>query len=61
VLALAAQRLRRRLEAAVAGDPRFDALLERVVARELDPASAAADMLEGLNFGRDDAGSDRGS
>ena len=61
VLALATQRLRRRLEAAVADDPRFDAMLEHVVARELDPASAAAGMLEELNFGRDDAGSDRGS
>jgi LAO/AO transport system kinase len=45
VLALAAQRLRRELESAVAGDPAFEALLERVVARELDPASAAAAIL----------------
>ncbi|MDE3131222.1 MAG: methylmalonyl Co-A mutase-associated GTPase MeaB [Acidobacteriota bacterium] len=42
VLALATQRLRRELEAAVADDPAFKRLLERVVARELDPASAAA-------------------
>jgi LAO/AO transport system kinase len=61
VLALATQRLRRRLEGAVADDPRVNELLERVVARELDPASAAAGMLEGLNLGRDHGGRDRGS
>ena len=61
VLALATQRLRRDLEAAIAEDPSFGELLDRVVARELDPASAAAGILENLNFGRDDAGSDRSS
>jgi LAO/AO transport system kinase len=45
VLAIAAQRLRRELERAIAEDPRLDALLERVFARELDPASAAATLL----------------
>jgi len=45
VLAIATQRLRRELEAAVTGDPRFKALLDRVVARELDPASAARQIL----------------
>jgi LAO/AO transport system kinase len=46
VLELAAARLRRRLEAAVAEDPGIAALLERVVRRELDPASAATEILE---------------
>ena len=41
VLGLAAQRLRQELEVAVADDPAFGDLLERVVSRELDPASAA--------------------
>jgi LAO/AO transport system kinase len=61
VLALATARLRRELESAIADDPRFDQLLERVVARELDPASAAAGILEGLNSRSQDAGSDRSS
>jgi LAO/AO transport system kinase len=46
VLELAAARLRRRLEAAVAEDPEIASLLERVVAREIDPASAATEILE---------------
>jgi LAO/AO transport system kinase len=45
VLALATQRLRRELEAAVAEDPEFQRLLDRVAAREIDPASAAANLL----------------
>jgi len=45
VLALATQRLRRELESAVAEDPEFQRLLDRVVAREIDPASAAANVL----------------
>jgi LAO/AO transport system kinase len=46
VLELAAARLRRRLEAAISEDPEITALLERVVSRELDPASAATEILE---------------
>ncbi len=46
VLELAAARMRRGLEAAVEGDPEIAALLERVVRRELDPASAATELLE---------------
>jgi LAO/AO transport system kinase len=46
VLELAASRLRRRLEAHVAEDPEVAALLDRVVSRELDPASAATELLE---------------
>ena len=46
VLELAASRMRRRLEAAVADDSSIGELLDRVVKRELDPASAAKDLLE---------------
>ncbi len=46
VLELAASRMRRRLEAAVADDPSVHELLDRVVKREIDPASAAKDLLE---------------
>jgi LAO/AO transport system kinase len=45
VLAIATHRLRRELEAALADDPVFEELLERVVSRELDPASAARTIL----------------
>src|SRR3954468_480461 len=48
VLALATARLRARLEAAIGEDDRFAALLDEVVARRLDPASAAAQILERL-------------
>jgi LAO/AO transport system kinase len=46
VLALAATRLRRRLEAQVHDDESVQELLDEVVARRLDPASAAAKLLE---------------
>ena len=46
VVALAAARLRRRLEAQVKDDPSVQELLDEVVARRLDPASAAARLLE---------------
>lgn len=58
VLALATQRLRRELEAVVDADPAFHELLERVVRRELDPASVAAGILELFSARSDDAGSD---
>jgi len=45
VLEIAASRMRRRLEASVAADPDVAELLERVVSRELDPASAASELL----------------
>ena len=46
VLELAASRMRRSLEAAVADDESIRELLDRVVKREIDPASAAKDLLE---------------
>jgi LAO/AO transport system kinase len=46
VLGIATARMRRRLETTAAEDPRTAELLERVVRRELDPASAAAELLE---------------
>jgi LAO/AO transport system kinase len=60
VLAVAGQRLRRQLEETLVDDPGFETMLERVVRRELDPASAAAGILELFSSRRDDAGSDRG-
>jgi LAO/AO transport system kinase len=46
VVALAAGRLRRKLEAEVKGDAEVQSLLDEVVSRRLDPASAAARLLE---------------
>jgi LAO/AO transport system kinase len=46
VLELAASRMRRRLEAAVADDATVRELLDRVVKREIDPSSAAKDLLD---------------
>ena len=47
VLAIAAYRLRRELEEAVHEDRDVQELLDRVVSREIDPASAAASILDG--------------
>jgi LAO/AO transport system kinase len=49
VVALAAGRLRRKLEAQVRDDATVQELLDEVVARRLDPASAAAKLLEREN------------
>jgi LAO/AO transport system kinase len=46
VLGIATSRTRRRMEATAAADPETAALLERVVRRELDPASAATELME---------------
>jgi LAO/AO transport system kinase len=46
VLGIAASRMRRKLEQAVAGDPEIAGLLDQVVQRRLDPASAAGRLLE---------------
>jgi LAO/AO transport system kinase len=46
VLAIATHRMRRELEESVREDEEVQALMERVAARELDPASAAATILE---------------
>jgi LAO/AO transport system kinase len=48
VLELAAARMRRQLEQTVADDDSVAELLDRVVRRELDPASAASEILERL-------------
>ncbi|MHB1837243.1 MAG: methylmalonyl Co-A mutase-associated GTPase MeaB [Solirubrobacteraceae bacterium] len=45
VIAIATQRMRRRLEESLQGDDRVRELLDEVVARRLDPASAAAEIL----------------
>jgi LAO/AO transport system kinase len=45
VVALCTTRLRRKLEAELAEDPDFQRLLDEVVARRLDPASAATEIL----------------
>ena len=46
VMALATARLRRRLEEQVGDDPAAQELLDEVVARRLDPATAAARLLD---------------
>jgi LAO/AO transport system kinase len=46
VLGIATSRMRRRLEQTVSEDPATADLLERVVRRELDPATAASELLE---------------
>jgi LAO/AO transport system kinase len=46
VLAIATSRMRRELESSVREDPEVQELLDRVASRELDPASAAARILE---------------
>ncbi|MEI6663224.1 MAG: methylmalonyl Co-A mutase-associated GTPase MeaB [Actinomycetes bacterium] len=45
ILSIATGRLRRDLESAIASDPGFEQLLNRVAARELDPAAAAVEIL----------------
>jgi LAO/AO transport system kinase len=46
VIGIAAYRMRRELEASLRDDPEVQELLDRVVAREIDPASAASTVLE---------------
>ena len=46
VLGLAAARMRRELEERVGEDPEVQKLLDRVVSRETDPATAAGQLLE---------------
>ena len=46
VLGIAASRMRRRLESTAAADDEVAELLERVVRREIDPASAASELLD---------------
>jgi LAO/AO transport system kinase len=49
VMELATVRLRRRLEASVRDDDELQTLLDEVVARRLDPASAATRLLDSLD------------
>jgi LAO/AO transport system kinase len=51
VLGLAAVRLRRQLEARAGSDPEWEGLLESVVRRQTDPATAARKLLEGASDG----------
>jgi LAO/AO transport system kinase len=53
VLAIATFRMRQDLEASVRDDPEVRDLLDRVVSRELDPASAATSILERPAVGGD--------
>jgi LAO/AO transport system kinase len=46
VLGIAAARMRRELETRAASDPEWAGLLDRVVRREIDPASAARELLD---------------
>ncbi len=46
VLAIATYRMRRELEGSIGADDEVQELLDRVVSRELDPASAAVEILE---------------
>ena len=46
VLAIATARMRRRLEEELHEDAEFQALIDQVIERRLDPASAAAALLE---------------
>ena len=46
VIAIATQRMRRRLEERLTNDPDFEALIDDVVSRKLDPASAAGTILQ---------------
>jgi len=45
VLGIAAARLRRRLEERAGSDPEWEELLDRVVRRQTDPATAARELL----------------
>ncbi len=51
MLSIATARMRRRLEEDVREDPEFQRLLEEVVQRRLDPASAATQLLERVDGG----------
>ncbi len=46
VLGIAAARMRRELEQRASADPRWNELLDRVVRREIDPATAARELVE---------------
>jgi LAO/AO transport system kinase len=50
VLGIATARLRRRLEHRAASDPDWQGLLDRVVRRQTDPATAARELMEGAEL-----------
>jgi len=50
MLSIATARMRRRLERDLRGDPQFERLLEEVVQRRLDPASAAGRLMERMGL-----------
>jgi len=54
VLGIAAARMRRELEQRATSDPEWAGLLDRVVRRETDPASAARELLERADDGEPD-------
>src|SRR4051794_20129948 len=51
VLGIAAARMRRDLDGRLDEDPDFSSLLDRVVRRETDPATAASELLQSLGDG----------
>lgn len=51
ILALSVARMRRELEHRFADDPEFDRLVDEVAERRLDPASAAAELLDREGLG----------
>jgi LAO/AO transport system kinase len=51
VMEIAAARMRRELDAAVEDDAEVTDLLDRVVRREIDPATAAGELLERADDG----------
>ncbi len=51
VLGIAAARMRRELETRATSDPEWAGLMDRVVRREIDPASAARELLERTDDG----------
>jgi LAO/AO transport system kinase len=53
VVAIAASRLKRKLESRIESDPAAAGLLDQVVGRQLDPATAAAELLKEEHDGRD--------
>ena len=60
MLSLAASRARDRIERAVAEEPALGALVDRVGRRELDPVTAAEEIVASVLGVEDDGPADRG-